>query len=93
MEGELAKLDAKLALVDLTRGKTDGIVGTGIVEKICRQKEALQAIFGRTEELKREVEEAKLENVESLDKVKEWGQEIEERTDIVENEIRFLKRA
>lgn len=35
MKGELAKLDAKLALVDLTRGKTDGIVGTGIVEKIC----------------------------------------------------------
>jgi len=30
MEGGLAKL----ALVDLTRGKTGGIVGTGIVEKI-----------------------------------------------------------
>lgn len=34
MEGNLAKLNAKLALLDLTRGKTDGIVGTGIVEKI-----------------------------------------------------------
>lgn len=51
----------------------------------------MQAIFGSTEELKREVEEAKLENVESLDKVKEWGQEIEERTDIVENEIKVLE--
>ena len=45
----------------------------------------MQAIVGSTEELKREVEEAKLENGESLDKVNEWGQEIEERTDIVEN--------
>ena len=51
----------------------------------------MQAIFGSKEELKREVEEAKLENVESLDKVKEWGQEIEERTDIVENEIKVLE--
>ena len=91
MEGKLAKLNAKLALLDLTRGKTDGIVGTGIVEKMCRQKEALQAIVGSTEELKREVEEAKLENGESLDKVKEWGQEFEERIDIVDNEIKVLE--
>ena len=75
-------------LLDLTHGKTNGIVDTGIVEKICRQKEALQAIVGSTEELKREVEESKLENGESLDKVKEWGQEIEERIDIVDNEIK-----
>ena len=91
MEAKLAKLNAKLALLDLTRGKTDGIVGTGIVEKIRGQKEALQAIVGSTEELKREVEEAKLENGESLDKVKEWGQEIEERIDIVDNEIKVLE--
>ena len=51
----------------------------------------MQAIVGSTEKLKREVEEAKLENGESLDKVKEWGQEIEERTDIVENEIKVLE--
>ena len=91
MEAKLAKLNTKLALLDLTRGKTDGIVDTGIVEKIRRQKEALQAIVGSTEELKREVEEAKLETGESLDKVKEWGQEIEERIDIVDNEIKVLE--
>lgn len=91
MEAKLAKLNAKLVLLDLTRGKTDGIVGTVIVKKIRQQKEALQAIVGNTEELKREVEEAKLENGESLDKVKEWGQEIEERIDIVDNEIKVLK--
>lgn len=50
----------------------------------------MQAIVGSTEELKREVE-AKLENGESLDKVKEWGQEIEERIDIVDNEIKVLE--
>lgn len=49
MEGKLAKLNAKLALLDLMRGKTDGIVSTGIVEKIRREKEALQAIVGSTE--------------------------------------------
>ena len=87
MEAKLKKLDAKLALLDLTCGETDGIVGTGIVEKIRRQKEALQAIVGSTEELKRAVEEAKPENGESLGKVKEWGQEIEERIDIVDNEV------
>jgi len=51
----------------------------------------LQTLVGSTEELKREVEEAKLENGESLDKVKEWRQEIEERIDIVDNEIKFLE--
>ena len=51
----------------------------------------MQAIVGSTEELKREVEEAKLENGESLNKVKEWGQEIEERIDIVDNEIKVLE--
>lgn len=51
----------------------------------------MQAIVGSTEELKREVEEAKLENGESLDKVKEWAQEIEERIDIVDNEIKVLE--
>ena len=91
VEGKLAKLNTKLALLDLTRGKTNGIVSTGIVEKICRQKEALQAVVDSTEELKREVEEAKLEKGESLDKVKEWGQEIKERIDIVDNEIKVLE--
>ena len=46
MEEKLTKLNAKLALLHLTRGKTDGIVGTGNVEKIRQQKEALQAIVG-----------------------------------------------
>ena len=91
MEEKLTKLNAKLALLDLTRGKTDGIDGTGNVEKIRRQKEALQAIVGSTEELKREVEEAKLENGESIDKVREWGQEIAERIDSLDNVIKVLE--
>ena len=43
------------------------------------------------EELKRELEEAKLENGESLDKVREWGQEIEERIESLDNEIKVLE--
>lgn len=38
MEEKLTKLNAKLALLHLTRGKTDGIVGTGNVEKIRQKK-------------------------------------------------------
>lgn len=51
----------------------------------------MQAIVGSTEELKREVEEAKLENGESLDKAREWRQEIEERIDSLKNEIKVLE--
>ena len=51
----------------------------------------MQAIVGSTEELKREVEDAKLENGESLEKVKEWRQQIEERIDIVDKEIKVLE--
>ena len=46
---------------------TEGIIGTGITEKIRPHKEALQ----------REVEQAKLEGGEALDEVKEWGKEFE----------------
>ena len=48
-------------------------------------------VVGSTAELKGDVEEAKLENGESIDKLKEWGQENEGRIDIVDNEIKVLE--
>ena len=60
---------------------TEGIIGTGITEKIRPHKEALQ----------REVEQAKLEGGEALDKVKEWRKELELKIDAADTEITSLE--
>ena len=75
MDKLIGKLEAKLQLLELSQGKTESIVSTGITEKIRRHKEALQSIVNSAEEIKREVEQARLEVGEALDKVKEWGKD------------------
>ena len=90
MEALSKKLDAKLQLLKLTRHKTEGVVDTANVEKIRRHKQALQAIVQGVDEVKREVEQAKLEDGESLEKVGEWGRGIEEQIDAVDDEIKIL---
>jgi len=90
MEALSKKLDAKLQLLKLTRHKTEGVVDTANVEKIRRHKQALQAIIQGVDEVKREVEQAKLEDGESLEKVGEWGRGIEEQIDAEDDEIKIL---
>ena len=48
--------------------------------------------LSRARSEKKEVGEAKLEKGESIDKVKEWGQEIEERIDFFITKLRISKR-
>ena len=69
METLIGKLKAKLKLLQLTHEKTEGIISTGITGKIRRHKEALQSIVIGAEEIKREIDQAKLEGGEALDKV------------------------
>jgi len=90
METLIGKLKAKLQLLELTHEKTEGIISTGITEKIRRHKEALQSIVVGAEEIKREVEQAKLEGEEALDKVKEW-KEFELKIDAADTEITLLE--
>ena len=92
METLIGKLKAKLQLLELTHEKTEGIISTGITEKIRRHKEALQSIVIGAEEIKREVEQAKLEGGEALDKVKEWGKELELKIDAADTEITLLEK-
>ena len=91
MDTLIGKLKAELQLLELTQEKTESIISTGITEKICRHKEALQSIVAGTEEAKREVEQAKLEGGEASDKVKEWGKEMELKIDAADTEITLLK--
>ena len=92
MEALSNKLDAKLQLLKLTRHKTEGVVDTAKVAKIRRHKQALQAIVQGVDEVKREVEQAKLEDGESLEKVGEWGRGIEEQIDVADDEIKILDK-
>ena len=91
METLIGKLKAKLQLLELTQEKTEGIISTGITEKIRRHKEALQSIVIGAEEIKREVEQAKLEGGEALDEVKEWGKEFELKIDAADTKITLLE--
>ena len=86
-----AKLSAKLQLLELTRGKTKDVAVSDNLEKIRRHKEALQTIVAGVEELKRDIEQEKLEKGETVDEVKEWGEETEGKIDIVDNDIKFLE--
>ena len=78
--------------MELTHEKTEGIINTGITEKIRRHKEALQSIVIGAEEISRGVEQAKLEDGDALDKVKEWGKEFELKIDAADTEITLLER-
>ena len=91
METLIGKLKAKLQLLQLTHEKTEGIISTGITGKIRRHKEALQSIVIGAEEIKREIDQAKLEGGEALDKVKEWGKEFELKIDAADTEITLLE--
>ena len=91
MEKLIGKLEAKLQLLELTKGKTEGMVSTGITEKIRRHKEALQSIVISAEEIKREVKQARLEDGEALDKVKEWGKDFELKIGAADTEITLLE--
>ena len=82
------KTESKLQLLELTQEKTEGIISTGITEKIRRHKEALQGIVIGAEEIKREVEQAKLEGGETLEEVKEWGKEFELKIDAADTVLR-----
>ena len=86
-----AKLSAKLQLLELTREKTKDVAVGDNLEKIRRLKEALQTIVAGVEELKRDIEQEKLEKGETVDEVKEWGEETESKIDIVDNDIKFLE--
>ena len=81
-----AKLSAKLQLLELTRGKTMDVAVSDNLEKIRRHKETLQTIVADVEELKRDIEQEKLEKGETVDEVKEWGEETEGKIHIVDNE-------
>ena len=85
-----AKLSGKLQLLELTREKTKDVVVSDNLEKIRRHKEALQTIVAGVEELKRDIEQEKLEKGETVDEVKEWGEETEGKIDIVDND-KFLR--
>ena len=70
-----AKLSAKLQLLELTREKTKDVAVSDNLEKIRRHKDALQTIVAGVEELKRDIEQEKLEKGETVEEVKEWGEE------------------
>ena len=93
MERLIGKLKAKLQLLELTHEKTEGIIRTGITEKIRPRKEVLQSIVISAEEMKREVEQAKLEGGEASHKLKEFGKEFELKVDAADTEINLTRRA
>ena len=93
MEALNKKLDAKLQLLKLTRHKTEGVVDTANVGKNSPPQTSLTsygAIVQGVDEVKREVEQAKLEDGESLEKVGEWGRGLVEQIDAADDEIKIL---
>ena len=92
MEEKQKKLETELQLLALTRSKTAATVGKGNVEKILRHKETLRKIVKAVEDIKVDIEKAKLEAGESIDDVEKWGTTIEQHVDEADVEISDLTR-
>ena len=92
MEALNGKLKTELQLLQLTQSKTQGIVDKGNVDKILRHKESLAKIIVSVEELKMQIQKAKLEADESVEVVQKWGEELETRIDEADEQIVHLGR-
>ena len=90
MEEKEAKLETEFQLLQLTRKKTTSIVDKGNLDKILRHKETLKKVVASIEELKVQIEKAKLEASETIEDVEKWGAKIEERIDEADLEISGL---
>ena len=80
MEEKQKELETELQLLALTRSKTAAIVDKGNLDKILRHQEILKKIVNAIEDLKVDIEKAKLEAGEIVENVQKWGATIE-RTD------------
>ena len=93
MEEKQKELETELQLLALTRSKTAAIVDKGNLDKILRHKEILKKIVNAIEDLKVDIEKAKLEAGEIVENVQKWGATIEQRTDEADLEISDLTRS
>ena len=73
MEEKTNSVKKKVELLQLTRNKTKTVLGKRNKQAILRHKEALTVIAKEADNLKREVEQAKLINEEGGDEVAKWS--------------------
>lgn len=90
MEEKQKKLETELQLLALTRSKPAAIVDKGNLDKTLRHKETLKKIVSAIEDLKVDIEKAKLEAGEIIENVEKWGATIEQRIDVADLEISDL---
>ena len=91
MEETNAKLTTELQMLQLKRNKTKSALEKGNLDKILRHKEALRIVVRSVEELKTQLEKARLEKGETLEEVEKWGAELEEKIDETDVEIAHLE--
>ena len=80
----------QIKLLKFTQGKTKGIVEKGNGEGIERQRDALRAIVKKIENVKTQIEQAKLESGVQVDELAEWSAGVEEQQATADEEITHL---
>ena len=90
MEDLIAKLDVQLKLLNLTQGKTKGILDKGNIEGIERHHDALHSIVKNVESVKVEIEQAKFASGAKPEDVVEWSVVVEEQQATADEEITYL---
>lgn len=93
MEEKQKELKTELQLPALTHSKTAAIVDKGNLDKILHHKEILKKIVNAIEDLKVDIEKAKLEAGEIVENEQKWGATIEQHTDEADLEISDLTRS
>lgn len=93
MEEKQKELKTELQLLALTHSKTAAIVDRGNLDKILCHKEILKKIVNAIEDLKVDIEKAKLEAGEIVENVQKWRATIGQHTDEADLEISDLTRS
>ena len=90
MEAFTTELDVQIKLLKFTQGKTKGIVEKGNSEGIEQQRDALRAIVKKIENVKTQIEQAKLESGVRVYELAEWSAGVEEQQTTADEEITHL---
>ena len=80
----------QLKLLTFTQGKTKGIVEKANSEGIERHREALRAIVKKVENIKTQIEQAKVECGVEVGELAEWSTGVEAQQAMADEEIKYL---
>ena len=87
MEAAKRELQTKLTQLQMTRDKTETVLTSKSSNHIKRHVQSLQAIGNSTDEVRRKLEEMKINNGKDAIAITSWSEEIENKIPMVDEDV------